>query len=238
MLKSLHFLTLSLVLAGCGTSLITPRAFDPVIEDTVGTFGQSDIGIISTTADRRSIAFRNVPDGVEPGDRITVEFCPEPPPDALTDVFQEFTARLAGNVGNTEISEAQLSNILSLTNQILFQRSQGVQLFRDGMYGICILHMNRMLDTDKVEPIVRLLVDESATLVKEEIERGKVIGSAQASASTEIPATLRAESLAADLIAADVEPSAIEGILESQFPTVSCEIENESASCARKEDGA
>lgn len=70
-------------------------------------------------------------------------FCSEPPPDAIAQIAAKLTASLsAPNAGVQASGTGNLDvNILSL-----FQRSQGVQVLRDGMYRVCEAYLNEAIE--------------------------------------------------------------------------------------------
>ena len=64
---------------------------------------------------------------------------------------------------------------MEITTDLLFTRTQGVQLFRDGMYNACILYMNRVMTKQQTYAFISDLLMESVGLIKLEVENGKVI---------------------------------------------------------------
>lgn len=177
MWKSISLVAVTVLVSACGSSLIASRGSNPVIQDQFGI--GKDIGIIATTVDRRAITFRDVPEEHVAEAGISVEFCPEPPPDAGTDSINKTLAELSANLPEGPEGAAKFESLLETTTQLLFARSQGVQLFRDGMYNLCILHMNRVINEDQANILIGLLLTNSTQLIKDEIEAGKVIGAVQ-----------------------------------------------------------
>jgi hypothetical protein len=83
-------------------------------------------------------------------------YCAEPPPDAASALAQGFGAQLAleGSVGLPSgpsiegggSGELERSRIESLVK--LFERSQGIQALRDGMYRLCEARANNFINDD------------------------------------------------------------------------------------------
>lgn len=73
------------------------------------------------------------------------KFCAEPPPDATQSITSAVSAAFSGTASgvpvNPEVS-AEFAKSLATTAQSLFYRSQGVQLFRDGLYNLCQAYLN------------------------------------------------------------------------------------------------
>lgn len=82
--------------------------------------------------------------------------CAEPPPDAVGSLFASLSGK-GGVLGSS--GEAQASFIANLDS--IFDRSQGIQALRDGMYRLCELHANGAFlpgDTETIRTQMESLV--------------------------------------------------------------------------------
>lgn len=92
---------------------------------------------------------------IEPGERLVIKsrrnknqnqseelVCAEPPPDVATSVFSAITASLKAEVDGEASAGVDLSSISDTNFLKLFERSQGIQGLRDGMYRSCEAFLN------------------------------------------------------------------------------------------------
>jgi hypothetical protein len=101
-------------------------------------FGQTTI--LTTDASKRSI-FLHL------GDKEK-KFCSEPAPDAIGTIAAHLAANLAASPGPTSKAESSMQSKTETNIVELFQRSQGVQVLRDGMYRLCEAYLNGAIDKD------------------------------------------------------------------------------------------
>jgi hypothetical protein len=104
---------------------------------------------ITTDASKRSLLIN----------QKTGRSCSEPAPDAIGTIATSLAAKLSAEVENpTTGTKAKGDGSLDTSTQTaitqLFQRSQGVQVLRDGMFRLCEAHLNGALDA----PTYRLSV--------------------------------------------------------------------------------
>ncbi len=148
---------------GCGLSGIASRETNPVIQDYAG--GSLSIGGIltgntvstfATTASRRMVLVREFYDEKERG--FVVATCAEPSPD----VGEAFASAIADGIkiaAQTQGVPVELSNqyAKSVATQIspLVYRTQGLQLYRDAVHGLCIDKMNKWIKSEATDPGIR-----------------------------------------------------------------------------------
>ena len=88
-------------------------------------------------------------------------FCAEPPPDAASALAQSFAAELAtkasAGVSSGEVSAA-IQNSRNEKLLKLFERSQGIQALRDGMYRLCEARTNDFINNDTFESQMTQLI--------------------------------------------------------------------------------
>jgi hypothetical protein len=137
--------TCIILLAGCGTTILSHRDTNPVIEDHAST-AQGKTNIFATTASRR-LAFIST-DSVNGKEKRVI--CSEPPPDVGEAFASTIAAGLSGAVDVTSKTGQKISGELAtqyaraVATEIapLLYRSQGLQFYRDAMYKLCIDRMN------------------------------------------------------------------------------------------------
>lgn len=146
-------------LSGCGVSWFVNPKQQPVIEDKVGDAGKGyKVGTLATTPERR-VVIVDLDDG---------KFCAEPPADAGENLASSFAAALEGTDGSIEL-KAELAKAFASSVKQLFQRSQGVQLYRDGMYSLCQAYLNGAILDDEFNKKQEELLKQSAYLIEKEI---------------------------------------------------------------------
>lgn len=154
--------------AGCGSSLFAPRDRNPVVKDVLSRnsiFGENaSVGVIGTDATRRLVIAVLKDDGTK--------ICAEPSPDAANELRRKLVMALEAQVkeaGGGKISFD--SDTLTKLNQLL-QRSQGLQLFRDGNYFNCQDFANHAATPEQVNDRFEKLLKAASDLIALEIRSG------------------------------------------------------------------
>ena len=137
-MRKLAVLVLGLTVSALqGCVLFSNPPWEPVVQDEIGN-GLSSVsgtdkrvGTLATIAQRR-LALIKFADG---------KFCAEPPPDVADSVSAALSAALAGGNGKIQIEGSVASSFATAAKQ-LFYRSQGLQLYRDGMFSLCAAYLN------------------------------------------------------------------------------------------------
>ena len=161
--RTLLFLGTILSLAGC-TYFTNPKEI-PVIEDRLGREGDGRLyGTLAITPERRVI-FANF---------TTKRFCAEPPPDVAENITSSLSAAMQAAVEKGDISaqgNVELAKeFLSSADQI-FTRTQGVQMFRDGMYSLCQAYANEVIDETAFLQRYDELLKVSTLLIQMELNK-------------------------------------------------------------------
>lgn len=175
---------LALSSSGCGLSGIASRETNPVIEDYAGNpianmFRANIISTFATTASRRMVIIRESKDtaGIK-----YISTCAEPSPD----VGEAFASAIADGIkiaAQTQGVPLELSNqyARAVATQItpLVYRTQGLQLYRDAVHGLCIDKMNgwvksttdgvSLTDPNNYESQRKYFFDEAAKLIEKEL---------------------------------------------------------------------
>jgi hypothetical protein len=103
----------------------------------------------------------------------TRKFCAEPPPDVAENVSSQFALALkaSANVQDKVQADAVLESARTLARAIqqLGRRTQGMQLFRDGMYNLCQGYVNEAMDQKTYVELFNKLMITSANLIGQEI---------------------------------------------------------------------
>lgn len=147
---------LSLTTGGCGYSWMSDRENNPIIKDSTSNavFAENRrVSIFGTTASRRMVVV--LEDAfAEHGKYLTT--CAEPSPD----VGEAFAAALtAGIRGAADVSQGTDTKIgaelagqyaKEVTTEIapLLYRTQGLQLYRDAQFGLCVDRLNGTITSD------------------------------------------------------------------------------------------
>lgn len=150
-------------LAGCGTTILSHRDTNPVIEDHA-KISSDKTNVFATTASRR-LAFITMTNNS--GGKGNQVICSEPPPDVGEVFASAIAAGLSGAVTATNKTGQEVSGELAaqygraVATQIapLLYRSQGLQLYRDAMYKLCIDTMNSWLPTLEKEKTGNSAID-------------------------------------------------------------------------------
>lgn len=157
------FITLGLtvvMMGGC--AFFSPDSSKPIVEDKVGSklWGEADrrIGTLATIAQRR-LALVRFEDG---------KFCAEPSPDAVDNISQTLSTAFSGDTKDVAAS-AQLATSIATVAKQLFYRSQGLQLYRDGMFALCNAYLNNAIDVPTYHQKVDKLLDITKELINMEI---------------------------------------------------------------------
>jgi len=167
--KQICMLCMMLAMAGAtGCSLFVSPMEKPIIEDH-----SRGITTFATIPSRRMVILsphdRNIKNSPK-----EVFICAEPSPDVSDNIASSLTAALSGkglSAGNVSASDitADIFRTLETTAQNLFKRSQGVQLYRDGMYNLCQARMNGIIDDAAFMTKAEELLKSSVELVRQEI---------------------------------------------------------------------
>lgn len=155
---------IAVVVSGC--KHLTPPIEQPVIEDHSGA-----LGTFATVAERRMVITKrdfggNGPEGFES------KFCAEPPPDATQSIASSLSAALRADAAQDKSKRsvsAEMARELATTTKSLFERSQGVQIFRDGVYTLCQAHLNHAMDEYDYNWHFSELLAASVALIKLEL---------------------------------------------------------------------
>lgn len=136
-------------LTGCGTTLLSDRESNPVLQDfVVRWWGRAST--LSTTASRRLalMSYKHDKDGNE-----ALVTCAEPPPDVGETFAKAFAAQLelkaakgiAG--GDTSLGGGVQTNLATAIAPLM-ARTQGLQILRDSAYTLCVDYMNGWIKDD------------------------------------------------------------------------------------------
>jgi hypothetical protein len=131
--------------------------FGPIAEKVGGKVG-GEVGTIAVTGDRKMVIVR-------PGLWEAGKFCSEPAPYVDESVAAKIVTML-------EADRVGVRGATALANSVqeLFRRSQGVQLYRDGMYALCQAAVNNTLTPEEFKKQSDELLKQAAKLVEKELE--------------------------------------------------------------------
>jgi len=155
-----------LLFSGCA-HFTSPKE-QPVIEDTIWlsrVLRARTASVFSLTPERRTVLI--MPD---PGENLRI--CAEPPPDVAENLTSSIRFLAELQVKHPEIPvgvSAEFYRAFASSAMRLFYRSQGIQLFRDGMYNLCQAYMNKAIDKEKYMEKYKELLDSAKALIEKEI---------------------------------------------------------------------
>ncbi len=165
--KIILFLIISSSISGC--SLFTPPIEKPIIEDHSG-----NLGTLATVAERRMVVAKKDYNKDSWFNSYESKFCAEPSPDATQSLANALSFALKGSAeGLKEKPElsAQFSKSLATTAKSLFHRSQGVQLFRDGLYNLCQAYLNGAITGKQYYINYIYLLSQAAIIISAEVDK-------------------------------------------------------------------
>lgn len=149
-----------LLLPGCAYYL---SQRPPIMERKLGRPGAESIGALATAADYRMVYVKLHDDA---------RMCAEPPPDAAGQIASLITASLKSTKDTAPFS-AEMLNGLSVSMKQLFQRMQGVQMYRDGAFAYCNMYINGVIDHPTYDKRMAELLTVSVNLVAQELKDRK-----------------------------------------------------------------
>jgi hypothetical protein len=158
------------VLQGCGTTALSSRESNPVIQDYAYRWLSKD-SALSTTASRRLALMsykKNAVDG-----ETTLVTCAEPPPD----VGETFAKALAAQLevaapkaaGEAKVSGGFEERVATAIAPLLV-RTQGLQILRDSAFTLCVDYMNGWIpDSETYMRIKADRFDKAIALIEKEL---------------------------------------------------------------------
>jgi hypothetical protein len=152
----------------CGCAYIGPQSFRHVIEDRTGTdktsLSDGRVGTLALVAERRMVLVKYA----------NGRFCAEPPPDAVDNLSAALSAALSGEAKGVSGSASVAASVASYAKQ-LFYRTQGLQLYRDGIFALCTQFLNEGITAEQMDKRQEELLKVAADLIKAEIPQLKEI---------------------------------------------------------------
>lgn len=177
-----YLCTLTVLLGGC--SYLTPPIEKPVIEDHSGM-----LGTFATVAERRMVVTKKAfKEGHADAPGYDSNFCAEPPPDSTQSIASSLTAALRADATqnkNRQSVSAEAARELITTARVMFNRSQGVQIFRDGVYNLCQAQLNKSIPAETYSKHFSELLQVSERLIIAELEKSPAIDIAKAASAAQ-----------------------------------------------------
>lgn len=163
------FLSISLtMLLFTGCAHFTPPKEHPVQYDKIAIsriLGTRIGSVFSMTPERRTVI-------VVPQKPVDFRICAEPPPDVAENLASTIRFIAEAQVKHPEIPvgvSAEFYRAFASSSMRLFYRSQGIQLFRDGMYNLCQAYMNGAITEKEYVEKYKELLDSATKLIIEEM---------------------------------------------------------------------
>jgi len=165
MKKLYHIIACLIILSLAGCGWFIPK-MQPSILQTIEAKENTVAASVATTVERR-VFYVNLH-----GD-MKGKFCAEPPPDAAENIASTLAATAnASGVGHPEIT-ASLVNSLSTAVKEMTKRSQGIILYRDGMFNLCQAYLNGMISSEAYINKSSELLGKAYTLIDKELEKSE-----------------------------------------------------------------
>lgn len=174
-LKAIAGIILILTSFGCGTGMF--NANGAIVEDKVGHYRT-----LAVTSERRVIMFNDAKN----------RYCAEPPPDVAQNISSALSFGVKATAGKLPADvEAEYTKALAVAAQRLMNRSQGLQLYRDGMYYLCQAFINEGVSVDGFVKQSDSLLKTSEDLIRHEItiSNGRINMSPSDSTPPSLPET-------------------------------------------------
>ncbi|MFV0423730.1 hypothetical protein [Oleidesulfovibrio sp.] len=159
-MRLLMAVLVAVALTGCA-----PKHETPLIEEHLAVYAKGPtkiIGLFATRADRRVVVVNH--EG---------KMCAEAPPDAIDDLFTSVNKTLsaAGDAGqkvDVKVA-AELSRTLMSDYQMLIDRTQGLQYFRDASFILCIMNVNGAISNEDYKLALDKVIEHSSKLISSEL---------------------------------------------------------------------
>ncbi len=166
---NVFIITTTLLIGGC--TFFTSPMERSIIEDH-----SRGVTTFATIPSRRMVIVKKNDNGkCENNEEIdNIIICAEPSPDVSDNIASSLAAAItakasaSGNNSGQELS-ANISKELITNAQYLLKRSQGLQLYRDGMYNLCQARMNGIIDNNTYKKKASELLNIAIDLIKIEI---------------------------------------------------------------------
>jgi hypothetical protein len=127
-----------------------------IVEQRLG----ADTRVLFLTAETRMVMYNEK----------TGRYCAEPPPDVAQNILTSLQVAINASGGKLPADVgAEFSRAAASTAQSLLSRSQGLQMYRDGMYYLCQRFMNGVINQERYDHEAKELLTQTTNLVREEV---------------------------------------------------------------------
>ncbi|MES9851791.1 MAG: hypothetical protein ABW170_08165 [Candidatus Thiodiazotropha sp. L084R] len=155
-----------IIAAITGCTSLTPPMERPIIED------HSHDGRVTTFATIPSRRMVVLTEHMKNSGKLIL--CAEPSADVSDNIASSLAAAMtvkgpASDEKSTAELAASISKTLATTAQHLFKRTQGLQLYRDGMYNLCQARMNGIINDSTFMNRADTLLKKSSYLIEKEL---------------------------------------------------------------------
>ena len=162
------------LIAGC--AYLSPPAENPIIEQ----HARERINTFAVVPARRMMIVKSDKYDDKNSD-ITI--CAEAPSDVTDNIASTFAASLAAAAKTGGEVSAGMTRTLETFGQLLFKRSQGIQLFRDRSFYLCQARMNGFITKDQYQERLDKAFSEVIPLIEKEINTNAFANPAAQAAS-------------------------------------------------------
>ncbi|HET8746601.1 MAG TPA: hypothetical protein VFM98_13420 [Ramlibacter sp.] len=151
------------VLLTSGCAYLSPPAENPIIEQ----HARNRINTFAVVPARRVVLVKAERAN---DDNSPLVVCGEAPADVTDNIASTFAASLAASAAKGNEVSAGISRSLETFGQILFKRSQGLQLFRDQSYYLCQARMNNFITDAEYKQELKAAFTAILPLIEQEIK--------------------------------------------------------------------
>jgi hypothetical protein len=136
------------------------------MERKMGSPFNESVGVLATSADYRVVYVKMKDDS---------PICAEPPPDAAGQFASAVAAAISASPAERPLG-IQGEATLAVSMKQLFNRSQGVEVYRSGISMLCILRFNGWISNEFYEQEIMRIRHDAVELIRLEIPYlGKIV---------------------------------------------------------------
>jgi hypothetical protein len=154
-----------IVLLFSGCAYFTHPKEKPVEHDWAGPmFRKKTTHVFSMTPERRTVIV------MPKAEEEKTKFCAEPPPDVAESLVNTLQFLAQASVKDPKFKiDTEFYKAFTATPRTLFVRSQGAQLFRDGLYNLCQACINGAITKEEYGQKYMELLNKATSLIEQEI---------------------------------------------------------------------
>jgi hypothetical protein len=186
-----------LLISGC--AYLSPPAENPIIEQ----HARNRINTFAVVPARRVVLIKAERAN---DDNSPLVVCGEAPADVTDNIASTFAASLAASAAKGNDISAGISRSLETFGQLLFKRSQGLQLFRDQSYYLCQARMNNFITDAEYKTELKAAFNAILPLIDQEIRTNAAALQPPASAASQPRVTFIPLTSSTPITSVEIDP--------------------------------